>query len=106
MSETEPLGASRFSEYWNTQMANPEFAKLFQIESLKKNLWLSIVEAWHSAGISQDEIAEVLGMTAEEIENLEKNTFEEVTIWELFTYVVALGPGFHLSIEINTPDIQ
>jgi len=45
MSETEPLGASRFSEYWNTQMANPEFAKLFQIESLKKNLWLSIVEA-------------------------------------------------------------
>jgi predicted XRE-type DNA-binding protein len=82
-------GAKRYQEYWDKQMANPEFRKIYEEEAAKKELWLQLVEAWQAAGLTQAELAKRLGVSQAQVACLEKRGYEDYTLNSLRRYVEA-----------------
>src|SRR5882757_7651840 len=96
-------GQQRYEDYWAKQMADPEFRAIYEQEAVKKELWLQLVEARQTAGLTQVEIANRLGVSQAQVARIEKQGYDAYTLTTLRRYIVALGEGFSLEIRIHTP---
>jgi predicted XRE-type DNA-binding protein len=94
-------GAKRYQEYWDKQMADPEFRKIYEEEAAKKELWLQLVEARQAAGFTQAELAKRLGVSQAQVARLEKRGYEDYTLNSLRRYVEALGTDFRLEVKVR-----
>jgi predicted XRE-type DNA-binding protein len=94
-------GAKRYQEYWDKQMADPEFRKIYEEEAAKKELWLQLVEARQAAGLTQAELAKRLGVSQAQVARLEKRGYEDYTLNSLRHYVQALGEDFTLEVKVR-----
>ncbi|MEP0763101.1 MAG: XRE family transcriptional regulator, partial [Chloroflexota bacterium] len=104
MSEKhKPEGQERFEAYWARQMADPAFRALYEEEAAKKALWLQLVEARRAAGLTQQQMAERLGVSQAQVARIEKRGYDAYTLNTLRRYVQALGEGYSLEITIHTP---
>jgi DNA-binding XRE family transcriptional regulator len=105
MSERQKSeGQQRYESYLARQMADPEFRALYAEESAKKELWLQLVEARRAAGLTQQQVAERLGVSQAQVARIEKRGYDAYTLNTLRRYIMALGEGFSLEITIRTPD--
>ncbi len=93
----------RFEEYRAKQMADPEFRAIYEDEAAIKALWLQLVEARRAAGLTQQQMAERLGVSQAQVARIEKRGYDAYTINTLRRYIKALGEGFSLEITIRTP---
>ncbi len=89
--------------YWAKQMADPEFRAIYLEEAAKKELWLQLVEARRAAGLTQQQMAERLGVSQAQVARIEKRGYDAYTINTLRRYVAALGDGFSLEVAVRTP---
>jgi len=92
-----------YDEYWAEQMANPEFRRVYEEEAAKKELWLQLVEARMSAGLTQQELAKRLGVSQAQVARIEKRGYDAYTLNTLRRYVDALGEGFQLEVKVRQP---
>jgi DNA-binding XRE family transcriptional regulator len=97
-------GQKRYEAYWARQMADPEFRRIYAEEAAKKALWLQLVEARQAAGLTQQQMAERLGVSQAQVARVEKRGYEDYTLNTLRRYVAALGEGFELVVKIHTPE--
>jgi DNA-binding XRE family transcriptional regulator len=105
MSEKQkPEGQKRYEDYLAKQMADPEFRATYEEEAAKKDLWLQLVEARRTAGLTQQEMAERLGVSQAQVARIEKRGYDTYTLNTLRRYISALGEGFSLEITIHTPE--
>ncbi len=104
MSEKQrSAGQKRYEEYWAKQMADPAFQAVYEEEAAKKELWLQLVEARQAAGLTQQEMAERLGVSQAQVARIEKRGYDAYTLNTLRRYVLALGEGFSLEVTIRIP---
>jgi ribosome-binding protein aMBF1 (putative translation factor) len=94
-------------EEWKEQfLADSENRRLYEEEAAKKELWLQLVEARQTAGLSQRELAKRLGVSQAQVARIEKRGYDAYTLNTLRRYVQALGDGFRLDVSIRTPRTQ
>ena len=94
-------GQRRYDEYWDEQMADPEFRRIYEEEAQKKELWLQLVEARQSAGLTQTDVARRLGVSQAQVARIEKRGYESYTLNTLRRYVQALDAGFSLQVVVR-----
>jgi len=106
MTHEKPLqeGARRYDAYWDKQLADPEFRRVYAEEAAKKALWLQLVEARQQAGLTQKQLAERLGVTQAQVARIEKRGYDAYTLTSLRRYVSALGEDFSLAVQIRRHD--
>ncbi|HZT35667.1 MAG TPA: helix-turn-helix domain-containing protein [Nitrososphaera sp.] len=104
MSRKETKGQKRYDEYWEKQMADPEFRAIYEEEAAKKELWLQLVEARQAVGLTQAQVAERLGVSQSQVARIEKRGYDAYTLNTLRRYVKALGEGFSLEVKVKQPN--
>ena len=97
-------GQRRYDAYWAKQLADPAFRATYEEEAAKKDLWLQLVEARKTAGLTQQQMAERLGVSQAQVARIEKRGYDAYTLNTLRRYVGALGEGFSLEITIHMPE--
>lgn len=96
----------RYDEYWAKQMADPEFRAIYEEEAARMELWLQLVEARQAAGLTQQQMAERLGVSQAQVARIEKRGYDAYTLNTLRRYVKALGEGFELEVRIKRTQPQ
>ena len=96
-------GQRRYEDYWARQMADPEFRRVYEEESQKKELWLALIEARQEAGLTQAEVARRLGVSQAQVARVEKRGYDSYTLNTLRRYVSALGEGFSVEVVVHRP---
>jgi DNA-binding XRE family transcriptional regulator len=94
-------GQARYDAFWAEQFADPEFRAVYQEEAAKKELWLQLVEARQAAGLTQEQMAQRLGVSQSQVAKIEKRGYESYTLTTLRRYVQALGRDFALEVTIR-----
>ncbi len=94
-------GRRRYDDYWDKQMADPEFHKIYEEETQKKELWLQLVEARQTAGLTQGEVAKRLGVSQAQVARIEKRGYDSYTLNTLRRYIDALGNDFFLEVGVR-----
>jgi DNA-binding XRE family transcriptional regulator len=97
--KTRPI--SIYDAYWAEQMADPEFRLVYEEEAAKKELWLHLVEARMAAGLTQQEVAQRLGVSQTQVARIERRGYGAYTLNTLRRYVAALGEGCALNVQVR-----
>lgn len=87
-------------------MADPEFRRIYEEETAKKELWLQLAEARQASGLTQAEVAKRLGVSQAQVARIEKRGYDAYTLNTLRRYVKALGKGFALEVRVRTPSAE
>jgi DNA-binding XRE family transcriptional regulator len=96
---------TRSYEQWRAQLHETSgYQEVYEEEAAKSALWLQLVEARQTAGLTQQQMAERLGVSQAQVARIEKRGYDAYTLNTLRRYVTALGEGFSLEITIHTPD--
>src|SRR5947208_3578618 len=93
-------GQQSYQQWRAGLRANPEYQAIYEEEAAKKELWLQLVEARQSAGLTQTEVARRLGVSQAQVARLEKRGDDAHSVNSLRRYVDALGEGFSLEIRV------
>src|SRR6266542_4010692 len=106
MTETikaNPISAGEraYQEWRERFFADPENRRIYEEEAAKKELWLQLVEARQTAGLTQQELATRLGVSQAQVARIEKRGYDAYTLSSLRRYVRALGQGFALEVTVR-----
>ena len=103
LKERLTKGAAEYEEFQKSLQATPELRALYREESRKMDLWLQLVEARQSSGLTQVEMAKRLGISQAQIARIEKAGYDSYTLNTLRKYVEALGNDYVLEVRIHKP---
>jgi len=101
-TETTPEEES-YLQWREEFLSDPERRTIYEEEAAKSELWLQLVEARQEAGLTQQEMAERLGVSQAQVSRIEKEGYDAYTLNTLRKYVTALGEGYQLEVTIHTP---
>lgn len=94
-------------EAWKKKLeSGPNFQAIYEEEAAKKELWLQLVEARQSAGLTQQQLAKKLGVSQAQVARMEKRGYDAYTLTSLRRYVNALGKGFSLKVVVEESHIH
>ena len=82
-------------------MADPEFRRVYAEEAQKKDLWLQLVEARYASGLTQQQVAERMGVSQAQVARIEKQGYDAYTLRTLRRYLDALGSTFSLEVVVK-----
>lgn len=94
-------GAERYQRWRERLLSTPEGRRAYAEEAAKKELWLQLVEARMDAGLTQQELADRLGVSQAQVARLERRGYDAYTLTSLRRYVDALGNGYRLDVSIQ-----
>lgn len=103
MSEDNDLrnrGRVRYENWRDAFLADPENRRIYEEEAHNKELWLQLVEARQAVGLTQQQLAERMGVSQAQIARLEKRGYENYTLQTLRRYLEALGNDYSLQVRI------
>lgn len=103
-NKRDKSGQDRYQEWRDNFLSDPERRAIYEEEAEKSELWLQLVQARLSAGLTQAEMAERLGVSQAQVSRIEKEGYDAYTLNTLRRYVRALGDGFSLEVRIRLPD--
>lgn len=97
---------ARDYEGWSNQFeTNPRLKKIYEEESAKLELWLQLAEARQVAGLTQEQLADRLGVTQSQVAKMEKRGYDRYTLQSLRRYIEALGEEFGLEVTVRRPHL-
>src|SRR5262245_56991537 len=96
-------GRASYQRWRDKLLADPESRGLYEEEAARGELWLQLVEARHTAGLTQAEVARRLGVSQAQVARIEKRGYDAYTLNTLRKYIAALGDGFSVEVKIHTP---
>jgi ribosome-binding protein aMBF1 (putative translation factor) len=99
-------GAERYQQWRDRLLSTPERRRVYEEEAAKKELWLQLVEARQSAGLTQAELADRLGISQAQVARLERRGYDSYTLNSLRRYVSALGDGFRLEVSVRCSESE
>ena len=94
-------GARAYERWRDGLISDPENRRLYEEEAAKSELWLQLVEARMAAGLTQEELAQRLGVSRSQVSRIEKRGYDACTLNRLRRYVQALGEDFHLEVTVQ-----
>ncbi|MSP14374.1 MAG: helix-turn-helix domain-containing protein [Chloroflexi bacterium] len=94
-------GQESYRQWRDKLWANPEYRAIYEEEAAKSELWLQLVEARQAAGLTQEQMAERMGVSQAQVARIEKRGYDAYTLKTLRRYVTALGNGFRLEVSIR-----
>ena len=94
-------GEHDYNEWRASLTDTPEKAGRYEEMAAKSDLWLQLVEARRSAGLSQRALAQRLGVSQAQVARIEKRGYESYTLNTLRRYVAALGEGVVLEVRVQ-----
>jgi predicted XRE-type DNA-binding protein len=100
---TQADGRRLFEEDRERFLADRENRILYQQEAAKKALWLQLVKARQASGLTQEQLAQRLGVSQSQVARLEKRGYDAYSLSSLRRYVQALGDGFSLEVIVHAP---
>jgi DNA-binding XRE family transcriptional regulator len=92
-----------YLEWKEDFLSDPERRAIYEEEAAKSALWLQLVEARQAAGLTQEELAERLGVSQTQVARLEKRGYDSHSLNSLRRYVKALGEGYSLEVTVHIP---
>ena len=98
---SKEAGQARYDAFWEQQLNDPEFRRVYADEAAKKELWLQLVEARQEAGLTQAKMAQRLGVSQSQVAKVERRGYETYTLTTLRRYVRALGEDFALEVQVR-----
>src|SRR3989344_7258783 len=98
-------GTDSYTSWKKELAANPAYKAIYQEEAAKKELWLQLVEARLSVGLTQTEVAKRLGVSQAQVARFEKQGYDAYTLTSLRRYIQALGEGVSLEVTVMTSRI-
>jgi DNA-binding XRE family transcriptional regulator len=104
--QNDPIKAGKWSyEAWREKLHSaPGYKEMYEEEAAKSELWLQLVEARQKAGLTQQQMAERMGISQAQVARIEKRGYDAYTLNTLRRYVKALGEGFSLEITVKQPE--
>lgn len=99
-------GKASYQQWCERLHADPEYQHIYEEEAAKGELWLQLAEARQTAGLTQQQMAERIGVSQAQVSRIEKEGYDAYTITTLRRYVQALGEGFTLEVTIHYPSIE
>lgn len=97
-------GQASYQAWREGLRANPAYQAIYAEEAAKSALWLQLVEARQQAGLTQQELAQRLGVSQAQVARMEKRGYDTYTLTSLRRYVQALGEDFSLAVQIRRHD--
>ena len=94
-------GEIAYRRWRKTVLADPEVRKVYAEESAKMELWLQLAEARQNAGLTQEQVAERLGMTQSQVSRMEKRGYDRYTLNSLRRYIQALGDDYTFEVAVR-----
>ncbi len=94
-------GERRYQQWSRKFETDPKLRKIYAEESAKMELWLQLAEARHAAGLTQEELAERLGVSQVQVSRMEKRGYDRYTLNSLRRYIQALGDDFTLEVRVR-----
>lgn len=94
-------GQRAYREWSDRQMADPEFRRTYEEEAAKKEVWRQLIEARQAAGLTQQQMAQRLGVSQSQVAKIERRGYEAYTLTTLRRYVQALGTDFTLEVQVR-----
>lgn len=94
-------GEKDYQEWRAKLRATPGYQQIYEEEAAKSELWLQLVEARQTAGLTQAEVAKRIGITQSQVARLEKRGYEDYTLNSLRRYIQALGDEFVLEVKVR-----
>jgi predicted XRE-type DNA-binding protein len=94
-------GEKSYQQWVDELKADPAFPQIYEEEAAKSELWLQLVEARQAAGLTQQQVAERMGITQSQIARIEKQGYDAYTLRTLRRYVEALGDDFSLQVTVR-----
>jgi predicted XRE-type DNA-binding protein len=86
---------------WRDELrADPEYQAIYEEEAAKSELWLQLVEARQAAGLTQQQVAERMGVSQAQVARIEKRGYDAYTLRTLRRYLEALGEQFALEVTV------
>jgi DNA-binding XRE family transcriptional regulator len=106
--EHSDISAGKASyQQWRARLhTDPEYQRIYEEEAAKGELWLQLVEARQTAGLTQEQMAERIGVSQAQVSRIEKEGYDAYTLNTLRRYVKALGEGFTLSVTIQYNSVE
>ena len=95
-------GQQAYEDWRGSFLADPEHRRIYEEEARKKELWLQLVEARQAAGLTQQEVAQRMGVSQAQIARIEKRGYDAYTLRSLRRYLEALGDQFTLEVVVHT----
>ncbi len=95
--------AAEYQEWREQFLSGPQRRALYEQEAMIGELWLQMVEARQAAGLTQQDIADRLGISKSKVAQIERSGYDTMTLSTLLSYINALGPGFSIEVKIHTP---
>jgi DNA-binding XRE family transcriptional regulator len=96
-------GKKRYEQWRDRLLSDPHTREIYEEEAAKGELWLRLVEARKAAGLTQQQMAERIGVSQAQVARIEKAGYDAYTLNTLRKYVAALGEGFSLEVKIRIP---
>ena len=93
-------GERDYQEWRESLLDTPEKRALYEEVAAKSELWLQLVEARMAAGLTQQQMAQRLGISQAQISRIEKRGYDAYTLTTLRRYVKALGDKFKLEVRV------
>ena len=94
-------GQRSYKEWKKRLEKEPGYRAIYKEESAKMELWLQLVEARQAAGLTQQQLAEKLGVSQAQVARMEKRGYDAYTLTSLRRYVNALGKSFSLKVTVE-----
>ena len=94
-------GQARYQHWRDALLADPEARQLYAEEAAKAELWLQLVEARQAAGLTQQQVADRMGVSQAQIARIEKRGYDAYTLRTLKRFLEALGDEFTLEIAVR-----
>ena len=99
-------GEASYLDWKEKFLSDPQKRAIYEEEAAKSELWLQLVEARQSASLTQEQMAERIGVSQAQISRIEKEGYDAYTLTTLRRYVQALGKGFTLEVTIHYPSVE
>jgi ribosome-binding protein aMBF1 (putative translation factor) len=98
---SKDAGQQAHQEWSDRQKAGPEFRRICDEAATKKEVWRQLVEARQAAGLTQEQLAQRLGISQSQVAKIERRGYEAYTLTTLRRYVQALGTDFTLEVQVR-----
>ncbi len=94
-------GRQAYLDWRDGFLADPEHRRIYEEEAAKKDLWWQMVDARQELGLTQEQMAQRLGVSQAQVARIEKRGYEAHTLSTLRRYVMALGDDYELVVAVR-----
>lgn len=98
---TQKDGQRLFREDRALALTDPQFRAIYEEEATQKELWLQLVEARKTTGLTQEQVAGRMGISQAQVARIEKRGYANYTLQTLRRYLDALGSHFALRVAVE-----